>query len=566
MANALESLDATVAKVLSEWSLITTLLALALVAALVYPVVFPDEPDTHPLLLARQATASPVRNKGESAVYRSPEVPHGYPLKTGLNVKDASAPRWASGRDGDIRDIWREVQKGGTAGPDGKQVPKGLIMTVLGKQQLIEHDIDDLTKQIAIIGKHFKDAGVRKVAIYLPNSIEYLLTVFAASFYGITPVLLPYNLPHPQVYDFLNATGADALVSAAGTLPLEDLTQSCQQLRLVTWVVEKTSKHMDWNGVPDNAQARLRFSVWHDVVDENKSAATELPSNEDSDKPGEVVFVWQPTVPDLKPQIVALSQGNIVAATAALITAIPLRQRLSSADLVLPVDTFTYSYVLCQTFAALFMHASLAINSVATAGVDLALARRGVAPTVIIAGAETLAKLHQQETGAVSSGLQKFGKYSQDQTIAAGRLPTDGLLFKLLAPKSSETEPGKLRLILTFDRLCAGSPPLTSTMLSDLRIFTRSRIIYALTAPQVAGAVAQTNVFDYRRVDGAEHSHFGVPLSSVEVKLLNPANDQLVGASEPQGQLLVIGPAVAGGQAKLEVWAKMKEDGTLAYV
>lgn len=377
---------------------------------------------------------------------------------------------------------------------------------------------------------------------------------------------MPYNVPHPLAYELLNATGADAVVTAAGTLPLQDLTKSCQQLRLVTWVVEKTSKHMDWHGLPDDAQAHLQVSVWHDVIDDNKSTAIELPSNDSGETPGDVVFVWQSTSSSTKPEIVTLTQGNIVAATAALISAIPLRQRLSSADLVLPADSFTHNYVLCQTFAALFMHASLAINSVATAGVDLTLAKRGIAPTVIIASAETLAKLHQQETGAVSSGLQKFGKYSQDQTIAAGRLPTDGLLFKLLAPKSSETVPGKLRLILTFDRLGAGSPPLTSTMLSDLRIFTRSRIIYALTAPSVAGAVAQTNVFDYRRVNGAGHSHFGVPLSSVEVKLLNPANDALLGAAEPQGQLLVVGPAVAGGQAKLDVEAKMREDGTLAYV
>lgn len=178
MANALESLDATVAKVLADWSLLTTLLALVIVAFLAYPIIFPDEPDTHPLLLARQATASPVRNKGESAVYRSPEVPHGYPLKSGLNVKDASAPRWAAGRDGDIRDIWREVQRGGSTGADGKEIPKGLIMTVLGKEEIVDHDIEQLTREIAIIGKHFKDAGVKKVAIDLPNSVEYLSTIF----------------------------------------------------------------------------------------------------------------------------------------------------------------------------------------------------------------------------------------------------------------------------------------------------------------------------------------------------------------------------------------------------
>jgi hypothetical protein len=36
-----------------------------------------QDPDTHPLLLARQALASYVRQPGESAVFRSPETPHG---------------------------------------------------------------------------------------------------------------------------------------------------------------------------------------------------------------------------------------------------------------------------------------------------------------------------------------------------------------------------------------------------------------------------------------------------------------------------------------------------------
>ncbi|KAF7194921.1 Long-chain-fatty-acid--CoA ligase 3 [Pseudocercospora fuligena] len=562
---SLASLDRAISNVLADWGITTTILALALAAYLVYPVVFPDEPDTHPLLLARQATASPVRKKGESAVYRSPEVPHGYPLRTGLNVKDPAAPRWAAGKDGDIRDIWREVQKGGKDGGDGKPIPKGLIMSVFGKEELVEHDIDELSKEISTIGNHFKQAGIKKVAIYLPNSVEYLLTIFAASFYGVTPILLPYNLPHPKVYHFLSGTGADALVCAAGNLPLDDLSQTCKNLRLLTWVVEKTSRHMDWNGVPDEAAGRLVVSVWHDVVEDNKATATtELPSNDTGDAPGDIVTVWQPSDPAILPQIVPFTQTNIVAAIAALVTAIPMRQRLSSADLVLPADTFTHSYVLCQTLAALYMHCSVAITSVAAPGVDLQLARRGVAPTVIIASAETMAKLHQQETAGISSGLQRFGKYTQDQTVAAGRMPTDGILFKLLAPKSGSTEPGKLRLILTSHRLGAGSPSLTSTMLSDLRIFTRSRIIYALTTARVAGAIAQTNVFDYRRVDGTEPSHFGVPLGSVEIKYLNP-DEKALSSSEPNGKLVVMGPAVAGGEVKLDVQMKMREDGCIVY-
>lgn len=178
MANWIEQADAQLSALLADWSLLTTLLALVILAFVAYPIFYAAEPDTHPLLLARQSTASPIRQKNESSVYRSPEVPYGYPLKSGLNVKDAGAPRWASGKDGDLRDVWREVQRGGTVGEDGKTVPQGKIMTVLGKEELVEHSVEDMSKEIDVIGKHLKAAGVERVAIYLPNSVEHLLTVF----------------------------------------------------------------------------------------------------------------------------------------------------------------------------------------------------------------------------------------------------------------------------------------------------------------------------------------------------------------------------------------------------
>lgn len=178
MANILERLDAQIASLLSDWSLITTGLALTIAALLLYPIIFPEEPDTHPLLLARQSAINPVRNKYESAIYRSPEVPPGSPLRTGLSVKEIGAPRWSAGKDGDLRDVWREVQKGGMSDAEGKEIPTGMIMTVLGKEELIEHEIPELSMEMKIIGEHLKERRCKRVAIYLPNNVEYLLTVF----------------------------------------------------------------------------------------------------------------------------------------------------------------------------------------------------------------------------------------------------------------------------------------------------------------------------------------------------------------------------------------------------
>ncbi|PSK36594.1 hypothetical protein B9Z65_1777 [Elsinoe australis] len=549
MASLVEQIDAQIAAFFSSWNLYTTALAITLAGFVLYPLIFAEEPDTHPLLLARQARPSPVRQPKESAVYRSMEASHGYPLRSGLNVQDPGAPRWAAGRDGDVRDIWRSAVAGGQNGE------KGLIMTVYGKGAPEEHAFDDISKDINVIGQHLRKSG-NKVAIYLPNCIEYLSTILACGFYGLSPVLLPYNQPHGVIVDLIEKIGSDCLVAAAGSLPLDLLEKS--KINHVTWVVEKTSRHMDWTAGKSSAS----LSVWHELVAQS-SVSSELPK--DDTKPGNLTQIWM-TKQGTPGKITEFTQGNLVAATAALGVAVPQRQRLSSSDLILPADSFSQVYVLCQTFAALYSHSSLAINSVAGPGVDLTLASRSVSPTVIIASAETLAAIHHRETSAITNGMQRFALVSQSQAMSAGRMPTDTLLFKLLGPGSggSGAAPGKLRLIFVAERTGTDAPALSSTMLSDLRIFTKARICYALTAPEVAGAVAQTNMYDYRMDTSPGHSHFGVPLASCEVKLVS-AKDSDVDGSTPKGEIVVTGPSVTCGEAKLGVQGRIKEDCTLAY-
>jgi hypothetical protein len=59
---------------------------------------------------------------------------------------------------------------------------------------------------------------------------------------------------------------------------------------------------------------------------------------------------------------------------------------------------------------------------------------------------------------------------------------------------------------------------LSANVLSDLRIFTRARVVYALTAAKVAGAISQTAFYDYRLPTDSK-THFGPPLTSVELFL-----------------------------------------------
>lgn len=174
----LEQLDYQLEQLLSTWSIYTTIISVLLVAFLLYPVFFSPEPDTHPLLLARQANASHVRQSGESAIFRSLETPSGYALRSGLNVKDPGAPKWTSGRDGDIRDIWKQAVSG-PVDADGKSTgTPGRVLTILGKEEIIAFDFIKLTREINAVGKFVNNIAGSNVAIYLPNSVEFLVTFF----------------------------------------------------------------------------------------------------------------------------------------------------------------------------------------------------------------------------------------------------------------------------------------------------------------------------------------------------------------------------------------------------
>ena len=179
MASVLQQLDDQLAKGLADWNIYTTLLCAIIISFFLYPVFFSPEPDTHPLLLARQSAPSRVRQTGESATFRSLDTPHSYPLRTGLNVKDLGQPRWSAGRDGDLTDIWKRAASGPVDG-DGKPTgqPQGTVSVVLGKEEVITYDFTKLTAEVNAIGKHLQEHGGTHVAIYLFNSVELLVTLF----------------------------------------------------------------------------------------------------------------------------------------------------------------------------------------------------------------------------------------------------------------------------------------------------------------------------------------------------------------------------------------------------
>jgi hypothetical protein len=77
MGSTVDQLDQQIADILASANVYTFVLLGGILAFIGWVVYDSQDADTHPLLLARQAQASHIRIPGESAVYRSPETPHG---------------------------------------------------------------------------------------------------------------------------------------------------------------------------------------------------------------------------------------------------------------------------------------------------------------------------------------------------------------------------------------------------------------------------------------------------------------------------------------------------------
>ncbi|KAG6292371.1 hypothetical protein E4U46_000286 [Claviceps purpurea] len=557
----LETIDSSITDLFSQWNAYSTALATALVLIITYRIMSATEPDIHPLLLARQSIPSAVRHEGESAIYRSQSAPHGMPLNAGLNIKDAGVPKFSRGRDGDLRDIWRKAATGGDTGATGR------LLTVLGSENVIEHKIADINRQINIIGRYLKGQGSIKVAIYLPNSIELLITLFACSFYpNLTTVILPFNVTEPELINILRRSAVDTVVTASGSFPFDSVVKAYSLIRQLIWVVDDGSRHMDWNDIPEGTGGSVNVTTWQDLVNETPdSTLTELPPVDKDQVPQDIVTFWQDKASNIG-EMVRFSQANLASAVSSQLVAIPSRERLTQTDLFLPADPLSNIHTLILTLAALFSNASVALNSVAGQSADLALATQGVSPTVVVASPAALLRSHEESIRKLSSGLAKLSHTLSTKTLTQrGVHAASNALsgFAAGARLRVGSTPGKLRLVYTAERIGAHTPLLSCQVLSDLRVLSGARIIYALSAARVAGSVTQTAVFDYR-VSADVETHFGAPTTSVEIYMKDlgshKTTDDVV-----EGEIIVRGPCVSGGEARLGVSGRLNDDNTLSY-
>ena len=89
---------------------------------------------------------------------------------------------------GDVRDVWRVAVEGGVgvdgvAGADGENGKVGRLVTVRGKEEVVERGMGDVTAEVNAVGAWVKgrkkeEEEEARVAVCLSNSVELLVCVF----------------------------------------------------------------------------------------------------------------------------------------------------------------------------------------------------------------------------------------------------------------------------------------------------------------------------------------------------------------------------------------------------
>ncbi|KAK5101093.1 hypothetical protein LTS08_004699 [Lithohypha guttulata] len=560
-------IDEAIGTFFAQWNTGSTIIVGLVLIVLIYPIFTARDPDTHPFLLARQAQASPIRQPGESAVYRSTEIPYGYPLKSGLGIKDPGASKWTTGRDGDLRDVWRQAVNGSNKEDGNSAGGTAKIATVLGVEKVVEHNLKDLTRETNIIGKHIKESGGRKVAVCLSNSTELLCTVLAGAFYDFSPILVPYHQEPGNAVEILKDVEFDTLVAEAGSVALETLLSQSKSIRRIIWVAKAGSKHLDWNEVPEGVGGKLEVNTWHDLIDEKKGGASDVVPPLDKENEPLPVYALQQNKSG-QYDSVECSQRNLLSGTSALQSSLPRLHKLANNDSILITTPLNTTYALCWALLALFSGSTLLLTSVAGPNINLITAtksaRQLLKPTQIIADARSIPRLLEDLTSLAGQGGlgAKYSVWSTARAINQGYMPS---------PTSKPTYlPSSLSALKTLyiaqPDILPSAQRISSATLSNLRLLLSARVSLALTSARVAGYIAQTNILDYRDKLGV--NCVGPVAASLEVCLVGEEDE--LAKSDGVGEVAVKGPGVAGrekGRVVLEgVRARVDLDNTVVLV
>lgn len=457
--------------------MITTLLLLCLILfILALPYIKSNLADISSVALEHQSSVGPTRETGESAIYRSVDVPNGVPLTGGLGIRIGYQLR-----DGNLKDIWSIALTGGA------------------KTKLFIQDkwysIPWINGAMVEIARNLP-ASATKVAIFSDmDSIESILFLLTSLFVTEKTIINLNSLP-------------------ADKIDVDLLLVDAKHYGKVSGLFKKILVIGD---SPDESIGTFDTLVKLDSVKE--STDFRYTANEDYTK-----FNNQPYSEVNDRQEVKFYQRSFVASIAAHLRSLPTAFLWSSSDSVLisvqPFDSSSKNSLLLNLLSSLMEKVDqigIIPESKLNSDEDIFLYQ----PSILVARDTALFALVQE-------GLKRTSPLKKFLISRAEHFNSEGIFSNI--GKLSAT---KLRLIYSQQ----SDSPLTSLQYNTIRSTLGSRIIREKYNRLSMGPILKTNLYDYRVLSGGL-TELGVASNSLELKIVKKHDDDKYGALLARGYSL----------------------------
>ncbi|KAJ3323464.1 Long chain acyl-CoA synthetase 7 peroxisomal [Boothiomyces sp. JEL0866] len=488
------------------------------------------EPDVHPAAFREQAVATRTRKPHESAIYRNKNKYHGTPLLDTLGDKPTVYAMF-----------WDAVK-------EFREKP-----FISQKEKIFS--FAKIAERVEAFGK-----GLVDIVKLNPKSVanrDTISTQFVACItYGLVSIPLYESFDGDDLHYILNHIELKCIITS--TKSLEKILDSCAKGNSIRYIILSDLTEID----EENRDKAQLVGVKLVSFKQLEVTGKEIQKSHFIPEPNDIFTICFTSGTTGEPKGAMISHRNLVAQAAGTLDLIPIKHRIQQSD----------KHISFMPMSLMFERLNL--HTIASQGCQIEVFDGSSSelieylehfkPTIFLSVPLVINKLHDriQQKAETLPFLYKFlfglSFKRKKMMLENGILKRNSIYDQLIFNKFQKAIGGNVRLIVS------GGAPINPMVTEYLRIIFGANVLqgYGLTETCAGGFVTQFG--DYDQSYGC---HVGVPLSSVEYKLIDiPELGYLVtDTPNPRGQICIRGPGVVCGYYKNEVKSKqaITDDGWL---